>query len=78
MSKFNKPSGGLSILQIAKKKAWKESDSAQSVNDNKETSKLTNRNNVSENPTKKVETIDNIKTAQTYARSKSKAIKWEK
>ena len=79
MSKLTKPSRGLSILKFAKKnKVWEERDSSQSVNDNKETSKLTNRSKVKDNPAKTVEADDNVKTAGMYASSNSKVIEWQK
>lgn len=78
MSERSKSSEELSVLEFVKKKARKESNYGQSVNLNKETFKLTNRNNVKENSRKKAKVDDNIKNARTYASSKSKVVKWQK
>lgn len=67
----------LSILEFAEKKAWEERDSGPSVNNNNNTSKLTNRKNVKDNPTKKIKANDNIKNGKMYVVSESKAIKWQ-
>lgn len=67
----------LSILEFAEKKAREERDSGPSVNNNKNTSKLTNRKNVKDNLTKKIKANDNIKNGKMYVVSESKAIKWQ-
>ena len=76
MSKRSKFIEELSILEFIKKKAREESDSGQSVNNNKETFKLMNRNNIKDNLAKRVNVNDSIRNARTYAGSESEVVKW--